>query len=279
MAWLILVAASAVEIVMALALKYADGWTRFWPSVIGIAAGTVLLPEMSRRLAAGDEAGAAAAQQRTVELTVALAVPCVAAFLAIPELLMRGLFARGAFTSADALSAGRTLAAYATGLLPFVVLRAFVAPFHARRDTTTPMIAAFVGVGVNVALKIALMAPLAQVGLALGTAAGAWVNVALLYGLAARRGFPGIGGEAARRLVKLLAAGAVLGAALWASAGPLRAALAGIAHADLVALAILAVGAAVLYAALVLALLGRGGIAALLGRGASAPPSDPAAPR
>ncbi len=38
MAWLILVAASAVEIVMALALKYADGWTRFWPSVIGIAA-------------------------------------------------------------------------------------------------------------------------------------------------------------------------------------------------------------------------------------------------
>ncbi|MGE8613914.1 MAG: DMT family transporter [Achromobacter veterisilvae] len=45
MAWLILVAASAVEIVMALALKYADGWTRFWPSAIGIAAalGSVFL--------------------------------------------------------------------------------------------------------------------------------------------------------------------------------------------------------------------------------------------
>jgi quaternary ammonium compound-resistance protein SugE len=45
MAWLILVAACAVEIVMALALKYADGWTRFWPSAIGIAAalGSVFL--------------------------------------------------------------------------------------------------------------------------------------------------------------------------------------------------------------------------------------------
>lgn len=29
MAWWILLAASGVEIVMALALKYADGWTRF----------------------------------------------------------------------------------------------------------------------------------------------------------------------------------------------------------------------------------------------------------
>jgi quaternary ammonium compound-resistance protein SugE len=45
MAWLILVAASAVEIVMALALQSADGWTRFWPSAIGIAAalGSVFL--------------------------------------------------------------------------------------------------------------------------------------------------------------------------------------------------------------------------------------------
>jgi quaternary ammonium compound-resistance protein SugE len=38
MAWLILLAASAVEIAMALALKYANGWTRFWPSVPGVAA-------------------------------------------------------------------------------------------------------------------------------------------------------------------------------------------------------------------------------------------------
>jgi quaternary ammonium compound-resistance protein SugE len=38
MAWLILLAASVVEILMGLALKYANGWTRFWPSVGGVAA-------------------------------------------------------------------------------------------------------------------------------------------------------------------------------------------------------------------------------------------------
>ncbi|SRR5258706_14955796 len=45
MAWLILLAASAVEIAMALALKYANGWTRLWPSIGGVAAalGSVFL--------------------------------------------------------------------------------------------------------------------------------------------------------------------------------------------------------------------------------------------
>lgn len=38
MAWFVLVVAGIVEIVMAIALKYAAGWTRLWPSVLGIAA-------------------------------------------------------------------------------------------------------------------------------------------------------------------------------------------------------------------------------------------------
>jgi quaternary ammonium compound-resistance protein SugE len=37
MAWLILLAAALVDIAMAVALKYAEGWTRFWPSVAGLA--------------------------------------------------------------------------------------------------------------------------------------------------------------------------------------------------------------------------------------------------
>ncbi|MDF3941166.1 multidrug efflux SMR transporter [Achromobacter denitrificans] len=36
MAWGLLVLAGALEIVWALALKQADGLTRFWPSVIGV---------------------------------------------------------------------------------------------------------------------------------------------------------------------------------------------------------------------------------------------------
>lgn len=38
MAWIVLIAAGVVEIVMAVALKYAEGWTRPWPSALGVAA-------------------------------------------------------------------------------------------------------------------------------------------------------------------------------------------------------------------------------------------------
>ena len=37
---------------------------------------------------------------------------------------MRALFQRGKFTSGDAVAAAQTLAAYATGLIPFVLIRA-----------------------------------------------------------------------------------------------------------------------------------------------------------
>jgi quaternary ammonium compound-resistance protein SugE len=35
-AWLVLIVAGLLEIVWAIALKHADGFTRFWPSVLGI---------------------------------------------------------------------------------------------------------------------------------------------------------------------------------------------------------------------------------------------------
>jgi quaternary ammonium compound-resistance protein SugE len=38
MAWFVLVIAGLIEIVMAIALKYAAGWTRLWPSVLGLSA-------------------------------------------------------------------------------------------------------------------------------------------------------------------------------------------------------------------------------------------------
>ena len=41
MAWAVLVGAGLLEIVWAISLKYTDGFTRFWPSAIGIAAAVV----------------------------------------------------------------------------------------------------------------------------------------------------------------------------------------------------------------------------------------------
>jgi putative peptidoglycan lipid II flippase len=223
----------------------------------------VLLPEMSRRLAVGDEVGAAAAQGKAVDLALALAIPCMVGAIAIPELVMRALFMRGAFTAPDAAAAGATLAAYATGLVPFVLIRSFVAPFYARGDTATPVMAALSAAFVNILLKVALMGPLAQIGLALATAVGAWVNLALLVVAARRYGFrpPDSSPEGAMRL---LAAGVAMGLVLFAGRaliGPMLSGVPWLREELLLAILVLLGGAA--YAALVMMLRGRGWLRSL----------------
>ena len=248
------------------ALYYADRLNQLPIGVIGIAAGTVVLPEMARRLAAGDEAGAAHAQNRTVEFTLLMAVPCLAAFFVIPELIMRALFMRGAFSDADAIAAGRTLAAYAVGLLPFLLIRSAVATFFARGDTRTPVIAALVAAAVNIAFKVLLMGPLAQVGLALATAIGAWINLTLVVWFAVRAGHIRIDARLRQSAVKLAGAGLCLAALLWFSAAPVAHFFVGWPARDIATLAALIVLAGILYAGMVLAIFGRRWLAALRAR-------------
>jgi putative peptidoglycan lipid II flippase len=200
------------------ALYYADRLNQLPIGVIGIAIGTVLLPEMSRSLTTNDQAGAMASQRRAFNFTLLFSVPFVAAFLTVPDVIMRAMFARGAFTKTDAAAAGATLAAYAIGLIPFVLIRSAVATFYARKDTATPVKAALTGVAVNVALKIALVGALAQVGLALATAAGAWINLLLVLGFAVRAGYLELDRALLQSLAKFLVAGIVLAGALWFAA-------------------------------------------------------------
>ena len=200
------------------ALYYADRLNQLPIGVIGIAIGTVLLPEMSRQLTAEDHQGAMASQRRAFDFTLLFSVPFVAAFLTVPDVITRAMFARGAFSKADAAAAGATLAAYAIGLIPFVLIRSAVATFYARKDTATPVKAALTGVAVNVALKIALVGSLAQVGLALATAVGAWINLLLVTGFAARAGYLDLDRALTRSLAKFVVSGVVLGAALWLTA-------------------------------------------------------------
>ncbi len=179
--------AAALPVGAVSAMYYADRLYQLPIGVIAIAIGTVLLPELSRRFAAGDEAGARRAQKRAIFWSIVLTAPFVVAFLAVPDLLVRLAFARGAFHEDAVLRAGSTLQAYGFGLLAIVLLRSVVPGFHARGDTRTPMWVAFAGIGVNVVLKFVLSDRFDVAGLAYATSAGAWVNLGLLMLIDRRR--------------------------------------------------------------------------------------------
>jgi putative peptidoglycan lipid II flippase len=171
------------------ALYYADRIYQLPLGVIAIAAGTVLLPTMSKKLAAEDEAGAHDAQNRTLGLTLLLAAPFWVATLIIPDLIIGAVFQRGAFDADAVANSAAVLSAYGVGLIAAVSIRSIVASFHARGDTRTPMFVSLTAVAFNVALKLVLMREWGVMGLALATALGATLNLAALVYIADGRGW------------------------------------------------------------------------------------------
>jgi len=198
-------------------LYYADRLNQLPLGVIAIAVGTVLLSEMSRRVAAGDDAGARTAQLRAIELTLVFTLPAVAAFVIVPDTLMRALFMRGEFSANDAMQSARALAAYGSGLAALVLIRPLTVTFHSRGDTTTPVIAVGVAITVNVLLKVLLMSPLGHVGLAVATSVGAWINLVMLIVFARRRDLLTLDERAKVVMPQLAVAFSVLALALVAS--------------------------------------------------------------
>ncbi|WP_029007612.1 murein biosynthesis integral membrane protein MurJ [Azospirillum halopraeferens] len=257
-------------------LYYADRLNQLPLGVIGIAVGTVLLPEMARRIKGGDEPGAVESQNRAIELALVLTLPAAAAFLIAGLPLISVLFQHGRFGPEDAAAAAAVLQAYAVGLPAFVVIRSLVAGFHARQDTATPVRLAVAAMLVNVGLKVALMAPLGVVGLALATSASAWVNAGLLAWMLHRRALFAADARLRRNLPRMAAAAVLLGAGLrglqevlapWLFAGDLVSRVGGL------ALLVLAGAAGYGGLAVLLGLLRRSDLTRLRRRGGGAGPT------
>ena len=123
---------------------------------------------------------------------------------------------------------------------------------------------ALIAAGVNIAFKVLLMGPLAQVGLALATSIGAWINLALILWLAIRANHVSRDGRLRRSVVRLAIAGIVLAGALWLCHGPVVRWLVGWSgpH-DLAALVIIGVIGAITYGVAVAILFGRHWVAVI----------------
>ncbi|WP_300060794.1 murein biosynthesis integral membrane protein MurJ [uncultured Roseobacter sp.] len=184
--------------------------------VVGIAVGVVLLPDLSRRLQARDDAGAKTALSRAAEISLALTIPSAVALVVIPFPLVSVLFERGAATVDDTAAIAVAVAIYGLGLPAFVMQKILQPVFFAREDTRRPFHYAVVSMVANAALAIGLAPVVGWIAPAIATTVAAWLMVALLrvgaksYGDVARfdARFQG-------RIWRMVLASAIMGGALW----------------------------------------------------------------
>lgn len=197
-------------------LSYADRLYQLPLGVVATAIGVVLLPDLSRRLRAGDEEGGRASFNRGAEFALFLTMPAAVALVVIAMPLISVLYQRGAFGADDTANTALVLAAYGLGLPAFVLHKMLQPLYYAREDTKRPFQYAVVSMLVNVGFAVGMMPFMGFVAAALATTVSAWVMVWQLW-----RGSRNMGSAAQldarfrHRFPRILIACAVLGGVLF----------------------------------------------------------------
>lgn len=196
-------------------MAMADRWNQLPLGVIGIALGTAVLPALSRFIAQKEDDEAVRLQANAIELALLLTLPCAVALFISGDAFVKAFMEGQAFTAEDARVTGMVTSALVLGLPAYVLVKVLTPNFFARRDTKTPVYTAAASLVVTVALNFALIPSLGVVGLALAGAAGAWVNIALLGAILARRGFFRLPLRVVGRIARIALASALMGAGLY----------------------------------------------------------------
>ncbi len=196
-------------------LYYADRVNQLPLGVIGTAAGTALLPAITRHIALGEEDAAQSSLNRALESVLMLTLPAAVGLAVAARSVMDVAFVRGAFTTQTAILAGHSLAAFAIGLPVFAIVKILNPGFYARGDTTTPVKIGIAAVLLNLGLNLVFMHPLQAVGPALATSLSSAFNAAMLAWLLQKRGHFTLDAPARRRIPRILLAGTVMAAALY----------------------------------------------------------------
>jgi putative peptidoglycan lipid II flippase len=176
-------------------LYYADRVMEFPLGIFGIALASAALPAMSRQAAASDTRALVGTLNFALRLTAYICIPATVGLLVLRTPIIRVLFERGRFTSADTVATAQALSGYAVGLVAFAAARISAQAFYALGRPGVAVRVGMVAVAADVLAALALMGPLGHAGLAYASSIGAFVNLLALLWVARRR-FGRLGGHA-----------------------------------------------------------------------------------
>ena len=178
--------------------------------VIGFPLGVVLLPSLSRAVAAGSvkEFGQLIVRSARLVLWIMLFITAIGIVLRRQGVTL--LFDYGLDDRAISLTAD-TLSFLFLGLAAHTLVIVFARAFYSGHDTRTPVITALADMVVCVVIAVSTVGSLGLSGIALGIAAGGWAEASAL-GILLWRRTPGAGLESILKPLVLFTGGAVLAA-------------------------------------------------------------------
>ncbi|MDP2901820.1 MAG: murein biosynthesis integral membrane protein MurJ [Methylovulum sp.] len=160
-------------------LYYSDRLVEFPLGILGLALGTVILPNLAKYHAAEDPVTFSNSLDWGLRLVLLAGLPATIGLIVLAEPMLSTLFQYHEFTVEDVHFAAQSLRAYAIGLPAYILIKVLVPGFTARQDLKTPVRYGSYAMLASLALNV-LALPLAHAGLALATSLGACFNAMLL---------------------------------------------------------------------------------------------------
>ncbi|OGT38803.1 MAG: murein biosynthesis integral membrane protein MurJ [Gammaproteobacteria bacterium RIFCSPHIGHO2_12_FULL_37_14] len=198
-------------------LYYSDRLMEFPLGVFGVAISTVILPHLSRHHASQSEQSFSFTVDWALRAVLLIGIPAGVVLAVISGPLISTLFQYGRFDGYAVIMASKSLAAFAIGITPFMLVKILAAGFYAKQDMRTPVRVGIIAMISNMVLNVLLILPLAHAGIALATSLSALINTSFLFYFLRQRGYyhPRSGWKLF--IMRLAIANVVLASWLWAT--------------------------------------------------------------
>ena len=196
-------------------LYYSDRLVEFPLGVFGIALGTVILPTLSARFSEGRPQSFSGTLDWALRWVFLVGFPAAVGIAVLAAPMLSTLFQYGALTERDVVMASRSLVAYSSGLMGFILIKVLAPGFFARQDTRTPVRIGIIAMSANMVMNLIFVFPLAHAGLALATTLSAYINAALLFAALRREGVYRSDTAWRPYLLRIVSASSVMGLVLW----------------------------------------------------------------
>jgi putative peptidoglycan lipid II flippase len=189
-AWLNHAVAYPMQQGAAASVYYGERIYEFPLGILGIAVATAIFPLLSRHAARGDRAQIGRDLTLGLRIVLFLGIPASFGLMLVAEPLARLLFERGQFTAHDTARAARMIALYSSGIWAYCALPVVIRGYYALGNRMTPVRVGMAAVGLNLALNLSLIWPMAEAGLAIATTASAVFQLVGLASLFSRKVAP-----------------------------------------------------------------------------------------
>ena len=162
-------------------LYYADRIYQINLAIAGIAVGTVVLPNLSKKIKENNKSYINNLQNKSLELSLALSFPAAFGLFIASKEIVNSLFGYGSFTQDDVENTSLALMYFALGVPAFALIKVLSSFYFARDNTKTPFYISFFSMITNVFISVIFFKEYGFIIIPIATTFSSWLSVLIYF--------------------------------------------------------------------------------------------------